>query len=431
MTEFFACVNLIILGSIAWIIRKKSDGLLHIFFWPALIFKSLAGIVLGLLYTCYYSTGDTFLYFNDGVTLAELARQDPLEYLKFLWGGDGSFAVWRGLLENQQSRVLFMVKFTSFFNLLTHDNYWITSLYFSFISFAFAWKLVGVISDVIPKVRLPAVVSFLFLPSAVFWSAGLIKESLAMAALFFLSSLVVKAWSRITLRLWEWMAMPFSLWLLWSLKYYYLAVFLPVTVTSIVAHAFFARQRVSSTALSRVVIITGAFLILLVSIVLMHPNFDPRILFGVIVSNYETFHAISAADDLIYYFDFQPTLGSMLLNAPWALISGLFRPFLWEASTLLQVLAALENLLLMFMTAFALTNASRYFKSENRLKLITLLAYSVVLCVFLALATPNFGTLSRYRVGFLPFFFLLITVYNPVGRRLLRFTERNPGDLVP
>jgi hypothetical protein len=36
------------------------------------------------------------------------------------------------------------------------------------------------------------------------------------------------------------------------------------------------------------------------------------------------------------------------------------------------------------------------------------LFYVVFLCVFLALSTPNFGTLSRYRIGFTPFLWLLL-----------------------
>jgi hypothetical protein len=34
--------------------------------------------------------------------------------------------------------------------------------------------------------------------------------------------------------------------------------------------------------------------------------------------------------------------------------------------------------------------------------------------VFLALSTPNFGTLSRYRAGFLPFFVFVIAYRNPI-----------------
>jgi len=43
-----------------------------------------------------------------------------------------------------------------------------------------------------------------------------------------------------------------------------------------------------------------------------------------------------------------------------------------------------------------------------------------VLAVFLALSTPNFGTLSRYRVGFIPFFVFLTACGNVLLERLQR-----------
>ena len=54
-----------------WSLEKSS---LRKFFWPALLLKLIAGICLGLVYTYYYSIGDTFLYFQDGVSLATSSK---------------------------------------------------------------------------------------------------------------------------------------------------------------------------------------------------------------------------------------------------------------------------------------------------------------------------------------------------------------------
>ena len=71
-----------------WSLEKFS---LRTFFWPALVLKLAGGISLGLVYTYYYSAGDTFHYFHDGVKLASLARTDAASYFGFLWAGDESF----------------------------------------------------------------------------------------------------------------------------------------------------------------------------------------------------------------------------------------------------------------------------------------------------------------------------------------------------
>jgi hypothetical protein len=50
------------------------------------------------------------------------------------------------------------------------------------------------------------------------------------------------------------------------------------------------------------------------------------------------------------------------------------------------------------------------------------ITYSVLLCIFLALSTPNFGTLIRYRVGFLPFLLVLICRQSFLVRFLSKLT---------
>ena len=84
---------------------------------PHLLLKLVAGICLGLVYTYYYSVGDTFPYFQDGVTLANVARTDVVSYFSFLWSGDESFPIWSELVY-KQPRAMFLSKITSLFCVL-------------------------------------------------------------------------------------------------------------------------------------------------------------------------------------------------------------------------------------------------------------------------------------------------------------------------
>src|SRR5690606_10878610 len=130
-------------------------------------------------------------------------------------------------------RALFLSKTASVFSLLTNHNYWMISIYFSFLSFLGSWFLISVLRKIYSDISAP-VVAFLFFPSIVFWTSGLIKESLAMACLFFLTAVFLKLYQYIRLSWWQWVLIPFSLWMLWNLKYYYLAIFLPVVTTTLV-----------------------------------------------------------------------------------------------------------------------------------------------------------------------------------------------------
>jgi hypothetical protein len=136
------------------------------------------------------------------------------------------------------------------------------------------------------------------------------------------------------------------------------------------------------------------------------------------MSNQE-FQAISHAEDLIHYQDLQPTILSLARSSPLALVSGIFRPFITEAHGLLQWLGALENLILLFLFLFALPGVKKIGTNKNRLLLFSVIAYISILCIFLALSTPNFGTLSRYRVGFLPFLVYVLTIQNALINKLM------------
>lgn len=161
------------------------------------------------------------------------------------------------------------------------------------------------------------------------------------------------------------------------------------------------------------------FLAPLLLISVLHPNFYPERFLTVVVDSYYEFQAISARGDAIHYNTMEPTLYGIVKNVPLAIFSGLYRPIFLEATTVLQLLSAIENFLLLVLTGAALFRIKKIAQGKHRLLVFSLLIYIVILCVFLALSTPNFGTLSRYRVGFLPFFVLILAIENPLVTRLI------------
>jgi hypothetical protein len=425
MKILFAVVNLIFLSSIAYRLwRSYQQSSIVQFFWPSLIIKAAAGIALGLIYLYYYRIlSDTFLFFEDAKKLTELARADFFSYLRFLFIDDYTHPLWKEIVYFQ-SRALFMVKLTSLLGLITFDNYWITSIYFSMMCFFGAWKLTNVVVEAFPSAKVAAIIAFLFFPSVVFWGSGVIKESVAMATLFVLSAAAVEIWEGKKLSWWEWLLVIISAWLLWRLKYYYLAVFLPVSAAAIITRRLTQTWQVKSIVI-KVLIWGGTFIVPLAIISSLRPNFYPTRILDVIVSNNREFNAMSDPDDLIEYTALEPTLASVVRNVPRALVSGIFRPFPWEAHTVFQWLIALENVLLLLLFVASLSNIRRLVKSPQRLLLCSVLLYVVVLCVFLALSTPNFGTLSRYRISFLPFLLLLMTIENPLIRKASSLLQRS------
>ena len=411
MKVFFAVVNILIIFLLVWR-TQPGDKTLRAYYWSGLLLKLMMGIALGLVYTFYYSGGDTFSFFRDSVQLSQFARESATGYLNFLWSSDSTVPVW-GQLSDHEPRTLFVVKLLSVVNLISYDNYWISSLYLSIMSFWGAWILFHVMCESVTHERVSAAISFLFLPSIVFWTSGIVKESVAMGCLFYLAALVVKGFKQKKWILLDWLLLPLACWLLWKLKYYFMAVFFPVGVSIILAQRVSKRYFEGKPRMT-LIFFFCSLVILLVFVTEFHPNFEPGYFQEVIVLNYNDYLKLSDSNDVIHYHDLTPDTWSMIRNSPLALISGLFRPFIWEPNNPIQVVAGFENLVILVLFISSLYQLKRIVSSNDGPLAIAAMVYTVLLCVFLSLSTPNLGTLSRYRVGFLPFFVFLITFKNPL-----------------
>ena len=418
MVSLIFLIDLAILFWIARWLWLKQSGQMRTIFWPALAVKIFAGLAVGWIYFYYYGRGDTIAYWYDGKLVAEKIVSDPLSTLNFYWD-DGAFQ-WDGLM-NHRPRSLFFVKISGLLAFLCGGSYWMMALIISFCSFLGAWYLCVKAICFFPDSRLPAILAFLFYPSAVFWSSGLIKESLGLGALYFLSGIILMLINQRKVQGWEWAVALVSLWISWNLKYYWVGVFIPIAITTVLVIMIksfkpaFKRYELS--------IWIGLFILLLLGASSIHPNFYPSRILWVIWENNLEFMALTNSSNAIHYHDLGPSFNSMLLNVPQALVSGIFRPFVWEAHNVTSMAAGIENLVLVIITLMAIPSVHKLVSSPNRILVLALLAYILILATLLALSTPNLGTLSRYKVGFLPFLVYLLLCHNQWLTRLVNLNQ--------
>jgi hypothetical protein len=393
-------------------IWKKANIAIKSFFLPALLLHIMAGICLGLLYVHYYGESDTLIYFQEGLKLNELLFTDVRLYLNFLWSnaGDDSFL---HTLVYTDKRALFMVKISSLILLLSLNNYWLASIYLSIISFVASWKISSILHHYFPEKRNAILFSFLFIPSVVFWSSGVVKESVALASLFCVVSHFILLYKDKRLAWWQWLISFICVWLLYNLKYYYLAVVMPVIITSLIVQLL-ASYWPKRSFVQELVLWLTIFCTFSLLVTQLHPNFYPSRFLSVIYDNYLAFVANSAPEDVMHFQYLSENWINVALLSPWAFVSGLFRPFIWESTNALQTIAAIENTCFLVLTVSSLHTLKTLSKHADRILIFATLVYCFVLCVFLTLSTPNFGTLIRYRVGFLPFFIFLTASSSPI-----------------
>lgn len=372
--------------------------------------KILSGLALGLLYKYYYPSGDTWLYFFEATRLADLARNDLTTYISAIIDPEAQPII---TTFHHQPRALFFVKILSSICLLTGNNYWLTSVYLSLFSFSGLWVLANVLIR-LNNNKSAAVLSFVLFPSVLFWSSGILKESISSGILAFLvASLVQYCYQLKRLNIFMILLDVLFIYILWNIKYYYAGVFflvaLPLGLIFLVKYLWSNLfSSVKSQVALFVFIMAGTALL----VSLIHPNFYLDRVIGVVVENHNAIVESSESGHVIEYDSLTPDIVGVLKNVPKAFFAGLFRPFVGESSDILWVLVGIENLLIFILVISAVISVPANISDEARLYIIALVFYIIIMSTMLALSTPNFGTLTRYKVGFLPYFVYLITLEN-------------------
>lgn len=120
---------------------------------------------------------------------------------------------------------------------------------------------------------------------------------------------------------------------------------------------------------------------------------------------------VSGASTYAFGDPTQSSLVGQLAFAPFALVTSLFRPFLFEARSAQVAVNALETtvLLVWWIRVFTRAGPKAVITTTFRYPLLVFsLTFSVAFAVAVGLTTTNLGTLSRYRMPLVPFFWALL-----------------------
>lgn len=377
---------------IAYLLRPSQQVFIY---WSAMTFKLALGFLLGYVYFEWVGGGDTVAFHEQARELALLSKSGLAEYFSRLT--TSPYHIYMSEARNE-----LFVKIISIIYLLSAGSYWVAAMYFSFISFLGAWYLVRSVKAHYPTMTPLAIIAFLFLPSVVFWSAGVLKDSLINAALFFLAGIAVHYAHRYRFQLWEVIISAMSLLLLFYLKHYLFAMTFMVLGLLTWFYQVIPLFRHFHWKVTGSIVILVLF-VFLASLVNPKLHFDqlPETIFY----NYETILAHSSGP-VITFPGLAPTWDALWKALPVSLFSGLFRPFFWEVTPVYFVFAA-ESLLVVLLSLINL-----YYLRSIKMNLLVWLGllFIIILAAFLPLVSPNFGSLVRYKVAYWPFLVLLLSI---------------------
>ncbi len=409
-----ANLALLSVGIYYWKGAIKSRPLATVFL-PSLALKCFAGLLLGAVYRYHYGHGDMFSYFSDAGILSDFFFEDFPGFTKALFFGKVPEPWSQHLYYHHHPRAFLMSRILSIFSILTASNFWLMGIYCSLIGFAGMWALANRLAFLFPDARWVAAVSFLFFPSVVFWSSGISKESIVMGCMCYSLSVFLPYYSgRHRPR---WFSVIVALLLLvplWYIKYYYAGVLLAVLFSGGIVIAM--EQVVLKRGIPlvwRLPLWTCLFAGLLLTVSQSRNNLRMENIGQVIIKNHRIFIEKSDKEDIASYTAFDASPESWALNIPRALFNGLFAPALWNLSQWdLKLPLALENLVLLLLGIRALPKAPKCIKSPYWTLFCMGIGYILLLAILLALSTPNYGTLVRYRIGYAPFFIYLVLLGN-------------------
>ena len=350
-------------------------------FLLGLLLKIISALGIGCLYKYYYSGGDTFNYLHD----LELLGQGAKEGYYFFY----------------QPRAWFFVKLVCPFYLLSFSNYWVLAVVLSVLSFISTWFFYTELKRLNLR-KINGQIALFFVPTVVFWTSGLMKETVSFAVINLLFFLLLRIRRKSSFLVLHFVCFGLLSLLLFYLKYY---LFAPIFILSVLLFVASLQQHVS---LRKLALRLFLVLLLLTTVVsFLHPNMNLDLFMeALFVNNHVVFNASSEGAKVCFPYD--GSFLSFAKSVPLALFTCLFRPILFESWSLLSALVSVENTVVLSLFVIGLwKEIANGFSNYNRLTVLSIMLV-LFLAVLLPLAAPNFGSLIRYRTAYYSLFVLLI-----------------------
>ena len=422
LITFYLLIFFLIIRFIAKL-KYDDDVKLKKLFIYAFLVKIFGGIGFGLIYDFHYNwLGDTHHYFINSNMLGDVFLKYPSVYFKHLFGfvtkeNIGLLPTDAGYYPPFRDSTMYAIhRFLSPFAIVGAKNYYVTCIVLNTFLYLVNWKFFSFLVKLFPDRKKLIAIAVLFVPSALFWSSGLVKDAFTFSfALLFIVGFY-NLFFNFRINFWNIFYLVFSAYIILSIKPYILYSLL---ISSVIWLGFSYLQRVRNRIL-RVFV----FPILMLSL-----GFAGLYVFCTISSSVGGAYkdvdsmlskATIAQRDLKqeYYKgsafdigDYDASIEGAMSVTPAAIMAGLFRPFVWEARSMVVMLSGIENFVLLALTLYLLfvVGIRRVVSSVAKNPfLIFCLVFSLSMAMGIGLSTSNFGALVRFKIPLVPFFVMFL-----------------------
>ncbi len=375
-----------------------------------------------------YGGGDMMMYHHSGTAVARVVRID--------W--ERFFPELLNLIVHQRPAMPLhllgiggptgsMIGLTALSSLATNDSIYATAIAFSLLSFTGTWAIYVVFRETFPaSLRQRLVVTCMALPSVVFWTSAILKESVAVAGfgwVLFGTHRILRGRPLV-----GWPAILAGAALMAAVKPYVL-----VAYGASVAVYFYWRRAVQRGRTFRVrpvyLLLSAGFTVAVVlGLGEVFPQYAVSSL-GEEAARLQTVGAgVAGGSNYSLAAGADRSLVGQLVFGPLALATTLFRPLPFEVSSGTMALNTVETTLLTGWLVSVLWRrrwADLWRITTSSPLLMFSVTFIVLFGVAVGLASTNLGSLSRYRAPLMPLFASLIAIWG--GWRLEPATVPAPA----
>lgn len=395
----------------ARVFSRRAAGLL-------LLVKVLVGFAAPAYYFLYEEGGD-LVYYHESAThhLAE-ARSAGLFFDFLSEKADPAGET------TPQGRTFFFVKLLTVLYWFTGGSFVLASLVFSLAGFAALIYFIRAPGPDHPEYAFPLTCIFLFWPNIAIWGSGLGKESLMLSSMLVLSAAVLRlcfAWRRSSLV--DVLLLLASLFFLIKVRFFVAMLFLPC----LAGYLFFYSILNRMSGLWQKILIVSAAVVLPLSIYLLSladANFRPGYFLQALADNHASVVAASRPAHIIGGLEELREWPGLLWQLVPATLAGLLGPFVWEINSGWEMLLFLE---IAALVALAVCNRCRCPGKLPPQLLVFASIYLLAVASAITLSTPNYGTLSRYRLAWYPVFVFLLVCGHPWLTKISRLINFKKG----
>lgn len=377
----------------------------------AFLIKIAAGFILTYIYTYYYtdrSLADIYKYFDDSKILFSATENSYLDYLKMLSGIGDYTAYFKenyyGKMQNwyrEYGSILYndshtIIRFNALLHIFSFGIFHVHTVIMCFLSFLglfCIFKLFKFSNNLI-YIKAICIIYFCF-PSLVFWSSGVLKESLLLFALGLISYNLFN-WQNISNKYISILIILGCFFILSILKFYILMAFLP----GFIAYIFLStNSRYYAVKFSTIVVI---ILLLGVNFQYIIPSINVYELFARKQQDFICLAEYMNSGSMVSINKLEPNLWSFIISLPMGLFNVLFEPNFFSANGALQYLAAIENIFILLLLILILLKINHTSKTHLPFFCISI-SFIVILFVIIGLVTPVSGAIVRYKIPAIPF----------------------------